>query len=84
MEVAQRVRAREHRSDVESELTLDDPTNLDDMIFSNEEESREVAVTSAERCDPAVASTSVEQEAARRAEVPTSRKHAASADVVNE
>ena len=38
-EIARRMRAGEHRSDVESELTLDDPIDLDDMVFSDEEES---------------------------------------------
>jgi len=36
------MRARERRTNVESELASDDPTDLDDMVFSNEEESREV------------------------------------------
>ena len=47
-EVTQRVRARERRSDVESELTSDDPTDVDDMVFSDEEGSQEVIMTSAE------------------------------------
>ena len=34
------------------ELTSEDPTNVDNMVFSEEEESQEVVVTSAERCDP--------------------------------
>ena len=38
------MRAGERRSDVESELTSDDPTDLNDMVFSDEE-SREVVVT---------------------------------------
>jgi len=78
------MRAGERRSDVESELMSDDPTDLDDMVFSDEEESREVVVTSAERCDPAATSAGEEQEAARRAEVPASRKRVASTDVVGE
>ena len=45
MEVARRVRVGEHRSDVESELMSDNPTDLEDMVFSDEEESREVVVT---------------------------------------
>ena len=53
MEIARRVRAEENRSDVESELESEDPTEVgDDMIFSEEEESREVIVTLVERCDP--------------------------------
>ena len=51
------MKAGEHRSDVESELKSDDPTEVDDMIFSKEEESREVVMTSAERRDPAAMST---------------------------
>ena len=36
------MRAGERRSDVESELASDDPPiDLDDMVFSDEEESRE-------------------------------------------
>ena len=77
------MRAGERRSDVESELASDDPTDLDDMVFSDEE-SREVVVTSAVRRDPTAMSVGEEQEATRRAEVPTSRKHAASADVIGE
>ena len=41
----------------------DDPTDVDDMVFSDEEESQEVAVTSTEHRDLAAASTSEEQEA---------------------
>ena len=43
------MKAGERRSDVESELTLEDPTDVDDMVFSEDEESCEVVVTSAER-----------------------------------
>ena len=77
------MRAGERRSDVESELASDDPMDVDDMVFSDEE-SQEVVVTSAVRRDPAAASVGGEQEAARRAAVPTSRKRAASADVAGE
>ena len=38
------MKAGERTSDVESELASDDPTDLDDMVFSDEEESREVVV----------------------------------------
>ena len=78
------MRAGERRSDVESELTSDDPMDLDDMVFFDEEESQEVVVTSTEHRDPMAASAGEEQEAARRAEVPASRKRAASADTVGE
>ena len=78
------MRAGECRSDVESELASDDPTDLDDMVFSDEEESQEVIVTSMECRDPMATSTGDEQEAARRAEVPASRKCATSADVAGE
>ena len=54
------MRVGEHRSDVELELALDDPTDLDDMVFSDEEESQGVAVTSAERHDPVATSASEE------------------------
>ena len=42
------MKAGEKRSDVESELELEDPTEVDDMIFFTKEESREIVVTSAE------------------------------------
>ena len=39
-EIARRVKAGENRSDVESQLESEDPTEVgDDMIFSEEEES---------------------------------------------
>jgi len=45
------VKARERRSDIESDLQSEDPTDVDDMVFSKEEESWEVVVTLAEcRC----------------------------------
>ena len=78
------MKARERRSDVESELASDDPTDVDDMVFSNEDESQEVIVTSVELRGPATTSAGDEQEAARHAAVPASRKRAASADVVGE
>ena len=42
------MKAGEHRSNVESE----DPIDVDDMVFSKEEESREVVVTLAEHRNP--------------------------------
>ena len=57
---------------------------MDDMVFSEEEESREVAMTSAERRDPTVTSVGDEQEVEKCEVVPVSRKHAASADAVGE
>ena len=50
------MRAGERVSDVESELASSDPTDLDDMIVSDEEESQEVVVTSVERRGPATTS----------------------------
>ena len=38
-EIARRMKAGERRSDIESELTSEDPTDVDDMVFSKEEES---------------------------------------------
>lgn len=71
MEIARCVRARENRSDVESELKLEDPTEVgDDMIFFEEEEGQEVVVTSAERCDPTATSTGDEREAERHDNIP--------------
>ena len=78
------MRVGERRSDVESELTSDDPTDLDDMVFSDKEESREVMVTSAVCHDPTATSAGEEQDAARCAVVPVSWKHAVSADAVGE
>ena len=76
------MRAEECRSNVELELMSDDPMDLDDMVFSDEEESQGVAVTSVERRDPVATSAGEEQEAARHAEVLASRKRAASVDAV--
>ena len=83
-EVAQRMKARERKSDIKSELESEDPTDVDDMVFSEEEESWEVIVTSAEHRDPAAMSTGDEQEVERRTVVPVPSKHAASADAVDE
>ena len=77
------MRAGERRSDVESELASDDPPmDLDDMVFSDEEESWEDVATSVVHRNPAATSAEEEQEAAQRAEVPASRKRATSADTV--
>ena len=78
------MKARECRSDIESELTLEDPMDVDDMVFSEEEESREVVVTSAERGGPAAMSVGDEQEAERHTVVPVPRKRAAREDIVGE
>ena len=78
------MKARERRSDVESELESEDPTEVDDMIFSEEEENWEVIVTSVEHRDPAAMSAGDEQEAEGCAEVPALRKRAASANTVGE
>ena len=58
------MRAKERRSDIESELASDDPMDLDDMVFSDEEESQEVVVTSAVRRGPMATFAGEEQEAA--------------------
>ena len=76
------MKAGERKSDVEAELESEDPTDVDDMVFSEEEGSQEVVVTSAEHRDPTATSAGEEQEATRRVEVPASRKHAASANAV--
>ena len=55
-EVARRVKAGERKSDAESELESEDPTDVDDMVFSEEEESPKVVLTSAERRDAAATS----------------------------
>ena len=78
------MKAGENRSDVLSELESEDPTYVDDMIFSEEEESREVVVTLVERRNPMTMSAGDEQDAERCTEVPMPRKHAMSADVVGE
>ena len=54
------MKAEENSSDIESKLESKDPTEVDDMIFSEEEESREVIMTSMERHDPMVMSASGE------------------------
>ena len=57
MEIARRVRAEENRSNIESELESEDPTEVgDDVIFSEEEKGQEVVATSAEHHDPMAAS----------------------------
>ena len=57
------MKAGENRSDVESELESEDPIEVgDDMIFSEDKESREVITTSVEHCDPMAAHTGGEQE----------------------
>ena len=40
------MKARERRSDIELDLQSEDPTDVDDMVFFEEEESREVVATS--------------------------------------
>ena len=83
-EVARCMKARERKSDIESELESEDPTDVDDMVFFEEEESREVVVTSAEHHDPTATSASDEQEATRHVVVPAPRKRVVSADTVGE
>ena len=64
------MKARENRSDVESELESENPTEVgDDMIFSEEEESQEVIATSAGCRDPTAVSAGGEQEAERHGDV---------------
>ena len=78
------MKAGENKSDIESELESEDPTEVDDMVFSEEEKSREVVVTLAVCRDPTAMSAGDEQEAERRIVVPVLRKHAVSADAVGE
>ena len=78
------MKARENKSDIESELKSEDPTEVDDMVFSEEEESREVIVTPTEHRDPMAMFAGDEQEAERRAVVPVPRKRATSADAAGE
>ena len=82
-EVARCVKAGERKSDVESELESEDPTDVDDMVFSKEEESQEVIVTSAESRNPTATSASDEREATRRAVASAPKKRVASADDVD-
>ena len=78
------MRAGERLSDVESELASDDPMDLGGMVFSDEEESQEVVVTSVVRRGPTAAAVGEEQGAMRRVEVPALRKHAASVNTIGE
>jgi len=78
------VKTGERRSDVESELASEDATDVDDMAFSEEEECREVVVTSAEGRDTAAMFAGDEQETKRRVVVPVLRKRAASTDAVDD
>ena len=85
MEIARRVRGGENRSDVESELELEDPTEVgDDMIFFSKEESWEIVVTLAQHRDPVAASAGDEQEVEWCMVVPAPRKSAASIDAIGE
>ena len=59
------MRVGERRSGVESELASDDPTDVDDMVFSDEEEGQEVIMASAVRRGPTMMSAGDEQDAAR-------------------
>ena len=61
-EVARHMEAGERKIDIESELESEDPTDVDDMVFSEEKESQEVVVTSAERRDPTATSAGDEQD----------------------
>jgi len=84
-EITRRVRADENRSDIESELESEDPTEVgDDMIFSEEEESQEVVATSVEHRDPTAASAGGEREVERRGDVLAPRKRVASTDAIDE
>jgi hypothetical protein len=82
-EIARHVKVEENKSDIESKLESRDPTDVDDMVFSEEEESWEVVVTSVECCDPMAMSAGDEQEAERRAVVPMPRKHVTSVDTID-
>ncbi|XP_066400466.1 uncharacterized protein [Miscanthus floridulus] len=62
-EVARHVKVGERKSDVEAELKSEDPTDVDNMVFSEEERSREAVVTLAERRILAATSAGDEQEA---------------------
>ena len=75
---------REGKSDVESELESEDPTDVDEMVFFEEEESQELVVTSVERRDPMAMFAGDEQEAAWCVVASAPRKHAVSADVIGE
>ena len=57
---------------------------MDDMVFSEEEESREVVVTSAEHRGPRATSVGDEREVARRVVASMPRKRAASVDAIGE
>ena len=77
--------AGENRSDIESELESEDPIEVgDDVIFSKEEEGREVVATSVEHRDPAAASAGGDREVERCGDILMPRKHVASSDAVGE
>jgi len=85
MDITRRVQAGENRSDIESELESEDPTEVgDDVIFSEEEVDREVFATSVECRDPKAASARGEQEVERCNDVLVPRKRATCLDVVGE
>lgn len=79
------MKAGENRSDVESELESEDPTEVgDDMTFFEEEESQEVVGTSAECHDPMAMSSGGEWEVDMSNDVPVPRKRATSMDTISE
>ena len=85
MYIARCVRARENKSDVESELESEDPTKMgDDVISSEDEEGQEVIVTLVEHREPTATSTSSGWDVGSHGDVPPSRKHAASSNAIGE
>ena len=74
----------ENRSDVEAELESEDPTEVGGTASSSKDGDQEVVVTSLEHCEPTAMSAGDGQEVERHGDVPTTRKHAASSDTIDE
>ena len=84
-EIARRVRSGENRSDMEAELESEEPTELGgDMSTFEDEGYWGIVVTSVERREPMVASTSGGWDVLRHSDVPASRKHAMSSNTAIE
>ena len=84
MEIARRVRAGEKRSDVESKLESEDPTEVGDDASSFENMRGQEVMTLVVHHDPMAMSTGSGHEAERRGDVPMLCKCATSSDAVGE
>ena len=82
--IAQRMRARENRSDMEAELKSEEPMELCGDASSSEDGDRDIIVTSSEGRESAAMSASGERDVGRYGDVPPSKKRAASSNAASE